>query len=92
MDIYTRFCVRQPKAIKLATDLEAKSENFRRIVRDHMDHSEFRGLNFDSLLTRPLQRIFKYPLIFRVKKKNFFPKIINFFFPFPYLCRHYLIN
>jgi len=81
--IYTIYCVNHPNAIKVLKSWREKCPAFVAFEKEVISAGQTKGLNIESYLIKPIQRICKYPILFRELLKNTppghpeFQKVLN---------------
>lgn len=64
--MYTKYCVNQPLALSMLSQLEGTDQEFAYYTKNLQDtEPAVRGLSFGSYLIKPVQRLCKYPLLIR---------------------------
>lgn len=71
--VYTNYCSNQQTALDTVEKLKAKSKKFQKFCQDNKLVPETRELEIDSFVVLPVQRICKYPLLFKVCPSLSFP-------------------
>lgn len=64
--VYTNYCSNQQTALDTVEKLKAKNKKFQKFCQDNKLVPETRELEIDSFVVLPVQRICKYPLLFKV--------------------------
>eukprot|EP00939_MAST-03C_sp_MAST-3C-sp1_P005103 g5103.t1 len=65
MSVYTTYCINYHNALKTVKRLKATNTVFVQFLDSLASNVELRGLNLESLLIKPVQRICKYQLFLR---------------------------
>eukprot|EP01098_Paradermamoeba_levis_P002945 TRINITY_DN1392_c0_g2_i1.p1 TRINITY_DN1392_c0_g2~~TRINITY_DN1392_c0_g2_i1.p1 ORF type:complete len:425 (+),score=136.55 TRINITY_DN1392_c0_g2_i1:192-1466(+) len=63
--VYITFCCNQSESIETVHLLQKKNKSFQKILNEADNSDLVRGLNFNSFMSKPFQRICKYPLLLR---------------------------
>jgi hypothetical protein len=67
--VYTTHCCNQEEALHFVQEF-TQEEEFGTVCRALLSHSDFRKLQLDSFVVKPMQRLTKYPLLMRELSKN----------------------
>jgi len=71
MSVYTEYCINYHEALKTIRNLKKSNEKFAEFLNSMATtKSELRGLNLESMLIKPVQRICKYQLLLRDLLRN----------------------
>ncbi|PRP82358.1 calmodulin-binding protein [Planoprotostelium fungivorum] len=65
LKMYLEYCANQTIQLARVNELDQKNRNFHNLLVSAKKRPECRQLPFDSYLSRPVQRICKYPLLLR---------------------------
>jgi hypothetical protein len=68
--MYSTYCANQPRALSCLEEAKKSNKAFRVFLEETVKNTRCRGLNLFSFLIAPVQRICKYPLLFRDLLRN----------------------
>jgi len=70
MGVYATYCINYHNALRTVKQLKSTNDRFVQYLDDASKRDELRGLNLESMLIKPVQRICKYQLFLRDLLKN----------------------
>eukprot|EP00158_Paraphelidium_tribonemae_P002923 Partr_v1_DN25782_c0_g1_i1_m74648 putative guanine nucleotide exchange factor len=65
LKLYTMYCGNHGKAVAAIQKLQKSDQKFMHFIKDIQNRDDYTGLNLESYLLKPVQRICKYPLLLR---------------------------
>jgi len=70
LKMYTNYCANQNIMLNNLERIKKSNDKFAHFLHDAMENPDCRGLGLNAYLIKPVQRLCKYPLLFRELIKN----------------------
>eukprot|EP01100_Stratorugosa_tubuloviscum_P010045 TRINITY_DN425_c0_g1_i1.p1 TRINITY_DN425_c0_g1~~TRINITY_DN425_c0_g1_i1.p1 ORF type:complete len:871 (+),score=389.51 TRINITY_DN425_c0_g1_i1:92-2704(+) len=70
IDLYTSYCCEHDGSLEYLERCRKKEKRFDTFLKNLMEDQELRCLDLNAFLVKPVQRVCKYPLLFRELLKN----------------------